>query len=254
MSLHAPLQVLAALAGVALSALRPVAGQERPTVALTVIVSDGESVVASAEVRLRVLGRVVVTDASGRARLQDLTPGPHILEIRRLGFRPDTSEVLVVPADTFVRIVLQPNAQQLAAVSVVGRGEGFDKNLTEMLDRWMSGQYRRSSFISRAELEERNSLLLSDALRRTPGLRLERGRDGNLRAVSTRTPVRIRGSRCGSMNLYLNGVRTTETILDRYPITEIAGIEIYSSNATAPTQYNVTGEDCGVLLLWTKHR
>lgn len=234
--------------------------QERRTVALSIAVSDGEAPVANAEVRLRGTARVVRTDSAGRARVSELPSRPYIVEVRRLGFRPDTSEVLIEPADTIVQIVLRPNAQELAAVKVLARNEGFDPAISEMLERWLSGQYRRSSFISRAQLENGQYARVTDALRQTPGVRLRTGRDGRMRVVSTRYPVRVGGGGCRQMNVYLDGVPLKDIMnpdgfaVDQIPVGDLAGIEVYQSNATGPIQYNSTGFDCGVLLLWTRRR
>jgi hypothetical protein len=42
--------------------------------------------------------------------------------------------------------------------------------------------------------------------------------------------------------------------LNQMLVKEYAGVEFYSGGATIPAQYNQTGNDCGVLLLWTRER
>jgi hypothetical protein len=42
--------------------------------------------------------------------------------------------------------------------------------------------------------------------------------------------------------------------LEKMQVPQFGGIEIYSSPATIPPLYNMTGSACGVILMWTRDR
>ena len=54
--------------------------------------------------------------------------------------------------------------------------------------------------------------------------------------------------------MYVNGVPYQDPDLAQMPANEYAGVEYYTSGATAPPLYNGTKSACGVLLLWTRER
>ena len=74
------------------------------------------------------------------------------------------------------------------------------------------------------------------------------------------------GAPCGTVELaamavnegvadYVSGVtRGDPTDFSRLKSEDFAAIEYYSSGATAPSRYNQTGSDCGVLMLWRRYR
>jgi Carboxypeptidase regulatory-like domain len=40
--------------------------------------------------------------------------------------------------------------------------------------------------------------------------------------------------------------------LNEWPVEEIEGVEVYVGPIETPAEYNLTGSDCGVLLIWTR--
>jgi len=58
--------------------------------------------------------------------------------------------------------------------------------------------------------------------------------------------------------VYLDGIRIwapgpKEPIdINRYRVNELEGIEVYRGPSETPTQYQMTGSACGVVLLWTR--
>jgi hypothetical protein len=71
------------------------------------------------------------------------------------------------------------------------------------------------------------------------------------------------------VTVYLDGVRIYDASMELYAkvqgatirpdfgrltARDYAAVEFYAGGATIPAQYNATGSDCGVLLLWTRER
>ena len=65
-------------------------------------------------------------------------------------------------------------------------------------------------------------------------------------AVGIRRPCKV--------DVYVNGIVSTDTDLEKLQVSEYAGVEYYAGAATIPAIYNKTGSSCGVLLFWMRDR
>jgi hypothetical protein len=207
-----------------------------------------------AGVRVRVLAaadsgvRAVqgITGDDGRFQILGLFPGSHVLEFRRLGFRPET---LTVEAPTSsggaLMVPLTPLAVALPAVAVreeaaprVGPFREFEAHR----------QRGFGNFITRRDIEQRRAYRTSDLFRTVANLEVER--DGS-RAV-----VRMRGRHCDPL-VWLDRVPLVGGFpdLDAVAPNSIEGIEIYSGVSTIPPDLIGPREagGCGVIVLWTRH-
>jgi len=50
----------------------------------------------------------------------------------------------------------------------------------------------------------------------------------------------------------VNGVRVADWDLNKYQVSQFDGIEIYRRSSEMPVQYTATGNDCGVIVLWSR--
>ena len=92
----------------------PATAQSLGTLAVTV--TSGDAPVASAEVRAGAAG--AVTDTAGRARLR-LLPGPRTVVVSRIGFHPDTAQVVIVAdSTTTLAVVLEALGVELEEITV----------------------------------------------------------------------------------------------------------------------------------------
>jgi hypothetical protein len=186
-----------------------------------------------------------LTTATGTVTLVFLPDGGSLVRIQKIGYEPQTIAVSIAPADTAaITIVLNPLATRLDPVVTVDSAPRYlSPRLRGFEERRRSGMGR---FISEAELRKSDASILSNVVRRIPGLNVTCRRGGCI-ATSTRMM-------CGGpVVLYLDGVRSVDRDLDKTTVDMLAGVEYYAG-AEIPAEYNGTGSACGVLLLWTRER
>jgi len=241
----------------------------------TVRRDSGGAELAGADVKLAGLAQHVLTDARGVFRINGLPAGRYALTIRHIGYRTwhDTLDVDAgqrIERD-FVMIAQPP---ELDSVRVVAQGKKWlSPNLQAFEERRLSGQgghFITDSILRRNDDRRMGGLIAAHM----PGLALV-NKSGNEYLASTRKCGP--GGQlltCGSgftcwVSVYLDGVRIYDATMDLYskmsgpPIRpdfgrltarDYAAVEFYAGGATIPAQYNMTGSDCGVLLLWTRER
>jgi hypothetical protein len=234
------LTVVCALA--ILASARVAAAQAAPRPGMIDGVVTDSALVPLADATVSFLGSAlrVVTGPNGRFRVRDMKPGEYILLVRRIGYTASSVTVQLASGDTISpALVLKRAPTKLDTVTI--KGEQLTPAMQEFETRRNLGF---GHFITQAEIDKRNPILLSDLLVMVPSV--EVGPNGGW-------PINIR-SGCAFV-VYVDGVRlpTGSGFDDIAPPKEIAGIEIYSGAATIPVQYKpLSGSFCGVILLWTR--
>lgn len=193
--------------------------------------------VPGAEVRLRSRNGIRLfarTDEEGIYGFNGLAPGEYILEVTARGFAVATSEEL--------RVERGQKAAHDFALSV----EALNENVVVVA----AGTPQRADEVSKAvtllgeeQIEAKRELTLSEALRGTPGLRVQQqGSYGTL------TSLRLRGQRNYDTAILLDGLRVRDAAdingsalpfmtdvlpadLDRVEILRGSGSSIYGTNA-----------------------
>ena len=211
------LTVIFALALPAASRMAAAQAASRPGVIDGVVTDSALAPLGDATVSFLGSALRVVTGPNGRFRVRDMKPGEYILLVRRIGFTATSVTVQLAAGDT-----VTPALQEFESRRKLGFGH----------------------FITQAEIDKRNPLLLSDLIAMVPSVKVGPlgGWPGNIR------------SGCLFV-VYIDGVRlpTGSGFNDIAQPKEISGIEIYSGPATIPVQYKLTsGSFCGVILLWTR--
>ena len=195
-------------------------------------------------------GRAATTAADGRFILPDLVAGRHEVAFSHLGYR-QRSEMIAVESGhaTNVQVALTVDAIALDPIEVtVDRRDGN-------LER--AGFYQREEdgwghFVDRGDIDDWNSIDLTDALIRFPGVAI---------VSDARNPIdrRLRFRRGGDMcapPVYLDGVMLAGlrafSVNDIVDPMSVAGIEMYRGVAGIPAQYSGLGTSCGVVLIWLR--
>ncbi|HKC63190.1 MAG TPA: TonB-dependent receptor plug domain-containing protein, partial [Pyrinomonadaceae bacterium] len=195
------------------------------------------AVVKDAEVRLRSRTGIKLSarsDENGVYGFNGLAPGDYILEVAARGFAVQSSEELHIERGQSVGrdFALSVNAVNenvvVVATGTPQRADEVSKAVT---------------IVGNEQIENRRSLTLSEALRGTPGLRVQQqGSYGSL------TSLRFRGQRNFDTAILLDGLRvrdasdingsafpfTTDILpadLDRVEILRGSGSSIYGTNA-----------------------
>ena len=182
-----------------------------------------------------------VTDGRGRFDLKDLEPGLIEVQFTHLGYASRTTTLIVQPGRT-VEINASMSAQpiELEPIEVTVRSAYLERN----------GFYRRSRLwgkqFTRTDLDQINPTYLSDVFWRIPGVTVER-RGFDAVAVSGRVTSLSFGS-C-VLPVYVDGVRSFDADIDRFPPEWIGAMEVYHGIST-PIEYGF--QSCGVVLIWTR--
>ncbi|MEO8878830.1 MAG: carboxypeptidase regulatory-like domain-containing protein [Gemmatimonadaceae bacterium] len=183
-------------------------------------------------------------DSRGAFRLGGLPAGTQTVEVRLLSYSPKRFTVDLSPArESKLAAVLDTRANVLGEVKVEAKAgstiPGFDQRAKRGL----------GSFITRDDIEKRQSILTTDLFRTVPGLNV--AFDGtNYTVQSARS-----GNKSCPMQWYLDGAPfdNSDNSLDQMiRPDDIEAIEVYKSASEVPVQFQGQNASCGTILVWTK--
>jgi|BarGraIncu00222A_1022003.scaffolds.fasta_scaffold01463_1 CarboxypepD_reg-like domain/TonB-dependent Receptor Plug Domain len=183
-------------------------------------------------------------DSRGVFRLTGLPSGTQTVEVRQISFALKRYTVDLSPTrESKLAAVLDTRATVLGAVTVEAKAASSIPGFEERAKRGMG------NFLTRDDIEKRQSILTTDLFRTIPGLNV--AFDGNNYTVQS--------SRAGNMSCpmqwYLDGspFDNSDNSLDQMlRPDDIEGIEIYKSASEVPVQYQGQHASCGTILVWTK--
>ncbi len=211
-------------------------------------ITDARGVpVAGAQISVRGLGTMAISDARGSFRLDRIPVGSSIVRVRRLGFVPDSVDVDIPSSpDAAVSFKLAPIVAVLAPVVVRTNKVKHQARLAgfyERLERQTAG-----TFITLRQIELDAPRSMTHLMQRVPGLTVVKGRAGA-------TGVRMRGRTCWPL-VWLDGfpMPAGEVDLDSFAPHSFEGIELYLGSTTPPLRYiqQRTMSSCGTILLWSR--
>lgn len=234
----------------------PSSSSEAPATGITADVlvrGPGSTAVVGAQVMLTpirtapgvIFARGGVSGDDGRVLLPGLPAGRATLAVRRIGYRPTSTEVTLPAAGPGALVVtLEAVPQQLAAVVVRANHRSYTGRMADFNRRRDLGFGR---FITAEDIDRQHPINTSDLLRMVPGMVVQtRGISSNLR---------LRNSGCDPL-VWLDGMPATAGYLDvdAFAPSSLAGIEVYSGPATVPVELRAPGgqSSCGVIALWSR--
>lgn len=236
------LSLIAAMVG-----LPSVGRAQRHTGALSGIVKDSAGIrIHGVEVIVIGTGAATRTDTAGRFLLAGLPRGATDVSLRRIAYEPVVVNIEVVEAETTeVEIRLGALAQSLPSV-VVNDHTDRVRTLAAFESRRKTGV---GQFITRAEIEKRHPLRLSEMVRTIPGAMIVPAENG-------RVALRFaRSSGACQPQFFLDGQRVTSSFnVDDLPPVDVEGVELYSGPAGLPPEFNhlYDGTVCGTVVIWTR--
>jgi hypothetical protein len=236
---------------------------------IQIIDSATREPVAGAEIHAVRSKSSQITPKTGVLRLESFFKGD-TLSVRRVGYHPIFVAAEAIPEDQpVVTIGLVPIPRILADVTIDARISTILKGV---------GFYDRRNrlsgfFVDPAQMAEMHPSRTSDIFERAMGARLSPA------ALGGRV-VRFSRARDCAPTVYVDGVvmlaepavnlmpnlrtsaeRTSETRTDIYGqndhgidevgVRQIAAVEAYATGVQAPPEFNHTGGNCGIILLWT---
>lgn len=201
--------------------------------------------VAGAQVSVAGLLVRANTTEDGSFKIAGVHTGPRIIRARRIGFRPDSARVEILPGGEIeVELRLNASVQQIAPLVVEAGRPHYTGRMAAFFQRRDRGF---GHFFTAEEIDRRNPRVVTDLLRTLPGVRLE--------AVRGEEIVYFRGQRCEPL-VWVDGAPATAGYLspDYFAPNTLAGIEVYPGVATVPQELMwMRGKGaCGVIALWTR--
>ncbi len=193
---------------------------------------------------------IAETDETGRFELAKVRPGMLSLRFRRLGFAPDTVELLVLAGKTVpLEVTLSRVAVALTPFVITGRTD---------LTGWRAGFYQRRDvgsghFFTAEDIEKRNPSMMSDMFRMIPGVTIMPNPTGMIR-----NQLRFRGARGGCAPLtWLDGspLSAGEFDIDNLSPRSIEAFEVYTGSIVPPRFSSPPGigpRTCGAIVIWSK--
>lgn len=192
------------------------------------------------------------TDATGGFVLS-VPVGPSFrLQVRHIGYRAYTSEVLDRPGtDVRVEIRLGVDAIALDPLTVTAPRSVLDRHLADFEARRTSNATIGGHFITRREIEARPVASASELTLGVPGVQVRQLSE----TFDDRSFIFLGGNGGACLaNVYVDGMRLVQsehkTVDDVLMTSNIAGIEVYPRALTAPMQFQAD-PGCGVVLYWT---
>lgn len=204
--------------------------------------------IVSAEVTI--MGKKALSDSLGRFHLAHAPADNIEVSVRRLGFENVAFTVSAAEAASkALDVVLRRVATTLAAVDIEARA-----NRARTLLAGFDARRERGTgvFVTRADIEKRNTRLLTDVLRQQRGVILSvvRGVGGGARVVRFTT---YQSKNCVPL-LWLDGQAAPGLDIDAVAATDVEGVELYQSMSITPAEFHRANREveCGTIVIWTK--
>jgi hypothetical protein len=211
-----------------------------------VVHDDGGKPIANVEVTAIKQAKTTRTDSLGHFVLVSLPAGPLDLSFRRLAYEPVIVVTDLAPRDTTeVEVTLTVVSQRLTGFLVLAHAKN-KRTLQAFEARRRQGI---GHFITRADIEARHPIRLSEMMRMIPGAMLVPGENG-------RETLRFGGiarPNCPPQ-FFVDGILAVGFTIDEMPPGDVEGIELYGGAAGVPPEFSrmARGPSCGSVLIWTR--
>jgi hypothetical protein len=221
------------------------------------ITSPDSSALAFAHVAVPGSRLSFMTGRDGRFHFPELPPGAVLLEVSLLGYESVSRSVQVLAGRTVtVQIALQLEPIPLDAIE----GSVASLRTPEMRGFYDRRERGRGHFFTIDDIERMQPRLLTDILRRVPGMRVEplSGPAGATDVVRTQRTAGITGNRHCPVLYYVNGMPfplAADMGINTYiRPADVAGVEVYSGASQLPPQFHLSQGNarCGLVVIWTR--
>ncbi len=225
------------------------AQQQAPSSAVAGVVTAAQSgePLMGVQVVIRGTRRWGITNQDGSFHLGALKPGAYVIEFRHPNRAPILYN-LTLEADKTTELSVRLDTRSVALPEVVVEGKETQPaaKMQDFFSRKAAGH--GGYYITRKDIEERQPRVLSDMMRRVPGLRVDCD-FGSCRVTSFTEARRIMGG-C-PIQYFLDGVPFTGDVDELTP-DQVEGIEVYRGSSSIPPQFNTGTSMCGVIAVWSR--
>lgn len=233
-----------------------------------VLTDSSRQPLRDAEVLLPEIGLKAMTNQRGEFRINDILPGTHAVQVRKLGYAFIDARVDFQSGELTDRTMVLERITVLDSVTV--RGAAADESMRVFEEHRKIGL---GKFLTRADLEKHHNRRVGEIVAQFPAAHLVNGAQGQGWLLGNRRGVKSAwGKDCdprqedlhnGTVSkppcpsacyprVYLDGVNISYAEvpnLNRYTAQELEAIEFYAGGAQLPAEYNTLNSVCGVLVL-----
>jgi hypothetical protein len=213
----------------------------------TVVAAQTGEPLMGVQVLVKGTRRWGLTNQEGVFRVTELKPGPQVIEFRHPNRAPMVYNLTLEP-DRTTELAVKIDTRTVALPEVVIEGKETQPvaKMQDFFSRKVAGH--GGYFITRKDIDERQPRVLSDMMRRVPGLRVDCD-FGSCRVTSFTEARRIMGG-C-PIQYFLDGVPFSGDVDELTP-DQVEGIEIYRGSSSIPPQFNTGTSMCGVIAVWSR--
>lgn len=221
-----------------------------------VVAEDGIPI-AQARIRIGDRNPLVLSANDGRFSVSAVRAGDQLLQVQLLGYVAFAQMVTVIAGQTLdVHITLVAAPIPLKAVVVKG-----PPPLRPVLAAFENRRARGNGhFFNQSEIARMRPRVLTDVLRRVPGVMLQAssGSFGSNDMVRMTRTIGLSGPRNCPVLFYLNGTPlqiTGDMSIDQYVAPEdVLAMEVYSGSSQIPPEFqsSLLNSRCGVIVIWTR--
>ena len=187
-----------------------------------------------------------ITDSLGVFVLRGLPVGVIVVNVRRVGFAPSASQWDMGPYTLTLDLRLRANPVMLPTVHAQAKPEPYDARLAGFNERRSK---KLGYYITRADIERGHSFVMTEALRRLPGVQPYKMRG------ALGTTVRLAGNSCPPL-VMVDGFPAAlgHFDLDMIDLQTVEGVEVYPHGSSVPAAlagpYGT--ENCGLIAIWSR--
>ncbi len=194
--------------------------------------------------RVNILGTTLGTssDSAGRFNVPGVPAGVRVIQVRAIGYVVSSWVVDLTEGQTLNQIFeLEGRTVQMDSISVSA----------QMAESWRTEagfEQRRARgggwFITHDDILRRRAENLGELMRTVPGVMMT----CRLRNCSV---AMEEGAKPCQPEYFLDGFPASNSTGPSFPLTQIRGVEIYSSRFSVPSEFQRPNLQCGVIAIWT---
>jgi hypothetical protein len=216
-------------------------GAQSGSIAGSTIDAQTGSPIVGASVTIPTLSRSVTSDDAGHFLHSTLDAGSYVVQVHAVGYIPSAKAFDIVTGQsvthTFQLTTVPP---VLPNVVVKGHSASVGRRFEDFERRRAEG---RGQFLTRAEIQSRSAINLSDLLQTMRGIRTD--------CAGFTCKVETSRSTHGCAPAYFVDGRMSTTFGPSTPVKDIQGVEVYLGPSETPAEYLGPESGCGVIAIWT---
>ena len=222
--------------------VHPLHGQSGGSIGGTTIDAQTGMPIVGASITIPVLSRAVVSDEGGHFLHSTLEAGSYVVQVHAVGYIPSAKAFDLTTGQSVTHVFQLTTIPPVLPNVVVSGHTGSVGRRFEDFDRRRA--LKRGQFLTRAEIEGRNALNLSDLLQTMRGIRTE--------CAGFTCVVETSRSTHGCRPAFFVDGRMSTTFGPTTPVGDIEGIEVYLGPSEIPAEYLGPDSGCGAIGIWTK--